>query len=140
MVSFLPAPTSVSKKAARQPVGGKQLSDSNAGSADASQPSVHFFALRLMLFVLRSVFLHGKHTDTIRHLFSVPIPWLPRTWSYQFAGMNPDFWVSISLRHEISNTSQMNTSSTFSPNTNDPDLRFLRCLTNPEVGLGSQPL
>lgn len=70
-VSFLPAPTSVPEKAAKQPVGVgvEQSSDSNAGSAYMSQPSVHYFALCLMLFVLRFVFLHGKHTNTIHHLF-----------------------------------------------------------------------
>lgn len=78
-VSFLPAPTSVPEKAAKQPVGGRPFSDSNVGSADISQPRVHYFALRLMLFVLRFVFLQGNTLTPYIKSFHSPIHWLLRT-------------------------------------------------------------
>lgn len=75
-VSFLLTPTAVPEKAANQPVGGMQSSGSNAGSAYISQPSVQYLALHPMLFVLRFVFLHGKHTNAMCHLF-IPHPSAP---------------------------------------------------------------
>lgn len=122
-------PHQLQKKLLNSLWGGRQLSDSNAGSTDKSQSSVHFFALRLMLFVLRPVFLHGKHTDTIRHLFSLPHLLAPENMVLSVCRHQPRLlgfhipktWMFKYLPNEYS--------IHISPNTNDPDLRFIQSLT-----------
>lgn len=116
-VSFLLTPTAVPEKAANQPVGGNAILWLKCWLCLHITAQRAILCTRLMLLVLRFVFLHGKHTNAICHLFT-PHPLAPENVVLSVCRPEPRLpgfpaTDSYPLGQEFSNTSQMDTSSAF---------------------------